>query len=100
MIGVIMMAHSFLKDRRGSVLPMFALAIVPVFGFMGAAIDYSRGSAAKAEMQSALDAAALMLAKDKTALTDGTLQTKAVAFFNAQFANKDAQNVQITAQYT
>src|SRR5262249_12835150 len=29
-----------LKDRRGGVVPMFALCIVPIIGFTGAAVDY------------------------------------------------------------
>ena len=38
----------FLQDRRGSITPMFALAIVPVVGLTGAAIDYSRANSVQA----------------------------------------------------
>ena len=38
----------YLQDRRGSVAPMFALAVIPVFGLVGAAVDYSRANSIKA----------------------------------------------------
>lgn len=91
---------NFLRDRNGSVAPMFALAVLPVFGFMGAAVDFSRTSAVRADMQAALDATALMLSKDTAALTDGTLQAKALAYFQAQFNRPEAKNIQIAAVYT
>ena len=43
---------------------MFALAIVPIIGLVGAAVDYSRGNAARTAMQASLDATALMLSRD------------------------------------
>ena len=36
----------------------FALATIPLIGFVGAAVDYSRANSAKAAMQAALDATA------------------------------------------
>ena len=59
----------FLQDRRGGVAPMFALAIIPVIGLVGAAIDYSRANSIKAGMQAALDATALAMAKLAPTLT-------------------------------
>jgi len=47
-------------------MPMFAATLVPVVGFTGAAVDYSRGNSAKAAMQAALDSTALMLARNAT----------------------------------
>ena len=40
----------FLKDRRGGVAPMFAIAIIPVLGLVGAAVDYSRANSVRAGM--------------------------------------------------
>lgn len=90
----------FARHESGSVLPTFALALIPVFTFVGASVDYSRASNVRAHMQSALDATALMVSKDTAALTDGTLQTKAAAYFNAQFVSPEAKNVQVSASYT
>ena len=61
--------RGFLQDRRGGVAPMFALAVIPVVGFIGAAVDYSRANSVKAGMQSALDATALAMAKLAPTLT-------------------------------
>ncbi len=49
----------FRSDRSGSVAIMFALALVPLLGLMGAAVDYSRATASRADLQAAADAAAL-----------------------------------------
>ena len=90
----------FLKDRRGGVTPMFALAILPVVGFVGASIDYSRANSIKAGMQSALDATALAMAKLAPTLTQSDLQTKSTAYFNAMFSHADAKSMTITPTYT
>lgn len=90
----------FARDTDGSVLPMFALVIVPILGFMGAAVDYSRANNIRSQMQAAVDATALILARDTASLMDGTVQTKAQAYFAAQFAAPEAQNVQLSASYT
>jgi Flp pilus assembly protein TadG len=62
---------------------MFALAVVPIFGFVGVAMDFSRAGAARAEMQAALDGTALMLSKDATGLNSTQLQTRATQYFNS-----------------
>jgi Flp pilus assembly protein TadG len=54
----------FQSSERGNVLITFALLLVPLIGFVGAAVDYSRGNSSKAAMQAAVDATALMLSKD------------------------------------
>ena len=42
--------------KRGNVIVTFALTTIPMVGFVGAAVDYSRGNSAKAAMQQAIDA--------------------------------------------
>jgi Flp pilus assembly protein TadG len=90
----------FLKDRRGGVAPMFAIAIVPVFGLVGAAVDYSRASSVRTGMQSAIDATALAMAKLAPTLTAAQLQTQTNAYFNAMFNHPEAKNLVITPTYT
>src|SRR5688572_20343995 len=51
--------HSFLRDKRGNVAITFAVALVPIIGSVGAAIDYTRASTSRSRLQSATDAAAL-----------------------------------------
>src|SRR5947208_2643601 len=50
------MRSRFLADQHGGVAPIFALALVPMIGLGGAALDYSRASAARTAMQASLDA--------------------------------------------
>src|SRR5436305_7965543 len=90
----------FLRDRRGGVAPMFAFAIVPVLGLVGAAVDYSRANSIRAGMQSAIDAAALAMAKLAPTLTQSELQTQTAAYFNAMFNHADAKNLVITPNYS
>ena len=59
-----MTLRHFLKDRRAGVTPMFALAIIPVFGLIGAAVDYSRANSVRTALQAAADATALAMSKD------------------------------------
>lgn len=90
----------FMQDRKGGVAPMFALAVIPVIGFVGAAIDYSRANSMKVGMQSALDATALAMAKLAPTLTQSELQTKTSAYFSALFSNASAKNMVVTPTYT
>ena len=95
-----MVFRRFLKDRRGSVAPMFALAVLPIVGLTGAAIDYSRANAIKISLQAALDSTSLAMAKLAPTLTTAQLQTQANAYFLALFNRPEAKNVSITATYT
>jgi Flp pilus assembly protein TadG len=78
-------AGRFAGADRGNIAVLFAIVLVPILSFVGAAIDYTRANAARTSMQAALDSTALMLAKD---LADGTItssqiNTKAQAYFTA-----------------
>src|SRR6478752_7977937 len=90
----------FIQDRRGGVAPMFALAIIPVFGLVGAAVDYSRANSVRAGMQSAIDATALAMAKLAPTLTQAELQQQTNAYFNAMFNHPEAKNLVLTPTYT
>jgi hypothetical protein len=78
---------------------MLALAALPLFGMVGAAIDFSRGAATRTAMQSALDATALMLSKEAQSLGPADLITKADTDFKAMFNRPEAYDVQITPQF-
>ena len=58
--------RAFRVAESGNVAVFFGLALVPIMTGMGAAIDFSRASATKATVQSALDLALLVGAKDGT----------------------------------
>ena len=60
---------AFRRADSGNVAVMFGIAIVPMLGLVGAAVDYARANNARSSMQAALDTAALMLSKDAAGLT-------------------------------
>jgi Flp pilus assembly protein TadG len=93
---------SFGRSERGNIAILFAIAVVPVISFVGAAVDYTRANTARSSMQSAMDSTSLMLAKD---LQDGTINTsqitqKAEDYFKALYSNPDAKSVGVNATYT
>jgi Flp pilus assembly protein TadG len=90
----------FGKSENGNVALIFAIAIIPVIGLVGAAIDYSRANAMRASMQAAADSAALAVSREATKLNSSQLQSKAQSFFKSLFTDSDAQNVQVSATYT
>ena len=72
------------RRSEGSVAPLLALALVPIVGAVGAAVDYSRASSVKAGLQAALDSAIIAGAKD-----GGTNWTQtATDMFNANVVAK------------
>jgi Flp pilus assembly protein TadG len=98
---LIHMLRRFGSSQDGNVAIIFGFALIPLIAFVGAAVDYSRATAVKAEMQGALDSVSLML--QKTALTSSAneLQSAAVKDFMAVFAPKyDASNIKINATYS
>src|SRR3954464_10586547 len=94
------MRSRFLADQHGGVAPIFALAIVPMIGLAGAAIDYSRASAARTAMQASLDATALIIAKDVQLIPSNQVSTRATQLFNAAFSHDDVQSLQVSATVT
>ncbi|MBI2714590.1 MAG: pilus assembly protein [Rhizobiales bacterium] len=91
---------AFRSDRAGNVMITFALATLPIVGFTGFAVDYSRANSVKAALQAAIDSTALMLSKEASTDTAGQLQTNAQKYFNALFTRPEAINVAVTATYT
>ena len=90
----------FCQDRRGGVAPIFAIAVIPVLGLVGAAVDYSRANSIRAGMQSAIDATALAMAKLAPPVTEGELIQKTNDYFKAMFNHPEAKNLVITPSYT
>src|SRR5262249_43806358 len=86
-------------ECEGNVTITFALALIPMVGLIGAGVDYSRASAARSQMQAALDATALMVAKEAPNLTPSQVTQKASDYFNAMFTRPDATNKQLSVVY-
>src|SRR5688572_26500359 len=53
----------FRRDAAGTILPTFALTMIPVMTAVGAAVDYSRANNVRSKLQTALDTAVLAGAK-------------------------------------
>jgi Flp pilus assembly protein TadG len=86
--------------KRGNVMFTFALATLPIVGFVGAAVDYSRGNSAKVAMQAAIDATGLMLSKEAEKLTQAQLTQKANDAFLALFNRPEVTNLVITPAFS
>ncbi|MFZ5692742.1 MAG: vWA domain-containing protein [Pseudomonadota bacterium] len=89
-----------LRDNRGNVTMTFALALVPLIGAIGSAVDYSRANSAKVALQAAVDAAGLALSKDAQTLTPAQLASKADALVKANFNHPEAIDVTVTSTFT
>jgi Flp pilus assembly protein TadG len=90
-----MVLARFWQNRDGGVAPFLALAAIPLMGFTGAAIDYSRASAARTAMQSALDATALNLSRTAQGQTGEQIQGQAQQIFNALFVRPEVQDASV-----
>jgi Flp pilus assembly protein TadG len=95
-------ARRFGPARDGNVAVVFALALLPIFAFIGAAIDYSRANMARSAMQSALDSTALMLSRDlaQGTITSTQIGATAQSYFSALYTNKEAGSISVSATYT
>lgn len=94
------LARQFRSCKRGNVMITFALATVPMIGFVGAAVDYSRGNSAKAAMQAAVDSTALMLSKSAAKMTAADINTKANSYFLALINRPEITNIVVTPNFT
>jgi Flp pilus assembly protein TadG len=95
-------ATRFIAAEDGNIAVIFAIALVPLLGFVGAAVDYTRANAARSSMQAALDSTALMVSKDLSqgSITQSQVDTKAQAYFTALYTNADAKSVVVHANYS
>jgi Flp pilus assembly protein TadG len=73
----------------------FALATIPMIGFVGAAVDYSHANSVRAAMQAAVDSTALMLSKQAAGLNQSDIQPKAEAYFKALLNRPEANGVTV-----
>lgn len=96
-------AARLIRADSGNVAAIFAIALVPMIGIVGTAIDYSRAVAARSAMQAALDTAALMVSKDAQAnpkMTAADATAAAQKYFNALYKEGDVSGIKIEATYT
>ena len=87
----------FCGDRRGNVAPIFAIALIPVIGLTGSAVDYSRANSIRSAMQAAADATALNLVQNAASIPSGDVSETATNIFKTAFTRSDANNLAVTA---
>lgn len=80
----------FGQDRSGNVMMFFGLALLPVIGLAGAAMDYARATTARAQLNAAVDTAALMAARDASKLTDAQLRDRINGWIKATLSADEA----------
>ena len=91
---------AFRKARSGNVTTIFALAIIPIIGAVGAAVDYSHANSARTAMQAAVDATALMLSKNISTLSTAQINSQATSYFTALYTRPEVTNISVTPTYT
>jgi Flp pilus assembly protein TadG len=74
--------REFIADRRGNILILFGLSLIPLAGVTGVALDYAFANQGRTQMQAALDITALTLSK-MMPLDQAALDTKGRQIFLA-----------------
>jgi hypothetical protein len=99
---------SFIDSSAGGVAVIFSLALLPILGATGAALDYSRATANRASLQNAADSAALAGAaapagqkiQTAQAVFDANVRGISAISARATITLPDAQRVSVAANGT
>ena len=78
--------REFIADRRGNILILFGLSLIPIAGLAGIALDYAFANQGRTQMQAALDITGLMLSK-MMPLDQATLDTQGRQIFLANLGS-------------
>lgn len=78
--------RKFGRDTNGNIIMIFGLFLVPLFLFVGAALDYTRALDARTKMQSVADVATIAATKEllKDDVTAAQAEAIALSIFNSQ----------------
>jgi Mg-chelatase subunit ChlD len=82
-MGIARFLAGFRHDQGGSTAVIFGLSAVPLAIVVAATIDYARVADFRTRMQTGVDAAAILLAKQLASLTDAQLLAKGRPMFDA-----------------
>jgi Flp pilus assembly protein TadG len=77
--------RSFRREEKGAIIVLFALLIVPFLFATGAAIDYGRMLLVKRQLTSAVDAAALAVARSTDFDDQDALKAQAQSYIEANY---------------
>lgn len=86
--------HRFARDEKGSVLPLYALALMVLIALAGIGFDYGRLMAMQSELQNAADQAALAAASQLDGHDDAMIRARQAA--TATFATASSEYANVT----
>ena len=86
------------RDEKGAVAVLVGVALVPLAAMMGLALDYSRVSLGRAELQAAVDSAGLAVAQMPRDTPITTIQQKAQEWVEASLVSKGLGQVTVVAK--
>ncbi len=95
-----MLLARFWNNRKGSVAPLLAFALVPLLGAVGVAIDYTQVNSVRDALQASLNSTALMISKNAALQNEADLNAEATTFVKAMFTKPQASNLQVNAVFT
>lgn len=78
----------FFKDKKGSIAPIFAIALIPIVISAGAAMDYSRMAQDSTAMQNAIDSAVLAGGRDLTSKSKSQVKQLIQQYLKANLENR------------
>ena len=95
--GLGALIKSLVRNRKGSITPVFAALMVPLSMLAGFSVDLARAHEGRAKLQDAVDAAALALAHQPAGTPLATLTTQAQTWINGNLHDTDlAQPINVT----
>jgi len=83
----------FASNERANVMILFGFAAIPLFGMVGAAVDYSQAANLRTRLQVATDATTLLVAREADTLTDSELLARAKKVLAAEIENEPTAGV-------
>ena len=81
--GITLKAKQFVRNQDGNISLLFGLTLLPMLAAGGAAIDYSRASDARSQLQNAIDSTVLAMAKRAPILSDAQLKAESETHFKS-----------------
>jgi Flp pilus assembly protein TadG len=88
-------SHRFYQEEQGAVAVIFALSLLPLIVLAGAAVDYSRSSSDRQQLQDAIDAAALAAVNRIPLQNDDEVKALVRSYVQANVPNGTTVNVNL-----
>ncbi len=91
----------FAGDRCGNVAMMFGIVLVPILGFVGAAIDYTLANNVRSKLLAAADSAVLLaVSRSELSASPDEAKAAAIKLFESQATMSGVEDVSLTLTVT